>query len=93
MGQADADTELADMPIGQRTRARNPLGEVTIEELEAMLREDEILNSEGEDDEAYHQFLQVMQMLRPSCLIARKSNALPVEVTPCPGRSPFPFTR
>lgn len=50
---------LADVPIGQRTRARNPLKEVTIEELEAMLLEDEVYPSDGEDNEAYQQFLQV----------------------------------
>ena len=51
--------KLTDLPIGQRTRARNPLKEVTIEELEALLLEDEVHHSEGEDDEAYQQFLQV----------------------------------
>lgn len=50
---------LPDSPIGQRTRARNPLKEVTIEELEALLQEDEVMNSDYEDDQAYQQFLQV----------------------------------
>ena len=50
---------LTDIPIGQRTRARNPLKEVTIEELEALLLEDEVYYSEGDDDEAYQQFLKV----------------------------------
>ena len=56
----DIDFEsLTDVPIGQRTRARKPLKEVTIEELEALLLEDEVNHSDGEDDEAYQQFLQV----------------------------------
>ena len=59
---------LADVPIGQRTRARNPLDDVTIEELEAMLLEDDVPNSDGDDEEAYHQFLQVDQ-LQHECII------------------------
>ena len=64
--RAAQDTEL---PIGQRTRARNPLRDITIEELEAMLLEDETFHSDGEDDEAYQQFLQVRERPpRTACL-------------------------
>jgi hypothetical protein len=48
----------ADSPVGQRTRARNPLGGVTLEELEAML-EDDIMDSDFGDDAAYQEFLRV----------------------------------
>ena len=47
-----------DAPIWQRTRARNPLKDVSIEELEAMLQED-FLESDHDDDEAYQDFLRV----------------------------------
>ena len=59
-----------DAPIWHRTRARNPLKDVSIEELEAMLQED-FLESDHDDDEAYQEFLRV------------KSHDLPLSTESC----------
>ena len=55
-----------DAPIWHRTRARNPLKDVSIEELEAMLQED-FLESDHDDDEAYQDFLSVQSHDLPLC--------------------------
>lgn len=59
---------LDDAPIWQRTRARKPLNDVTLEELEALLQ-DEKIGGDGEDDDAYQDFLRVMPSFR-GCLSA-----------------------
>ena len=51
-------------PVGQRTRARNPLEGVTLEELEALLQED-IVETPIREDDAYREFLQVELHARP----------------------------
>ena len=59
--EAEGDDFLDDAPIWQRTRARKPLHDVTLEELEALLQ-DENISADAEDHDAYEEFLKVCQL-------------------------------
>jgi len=63
VGGVGTDGAAVESPVGQRTRARNPLGGITLEELEAMLQDDDAGESDYGDDAAYQEFLRVRSFL------------------------------